>query len=381
MTLAAHEGPRLPGERRRLCFYSMHIVNLYRDHAGGNVGGAEVQYSLLARELAKDHDVHVVTFAPVPADTLRVPPGITVHTIDVPLRRSKVARTLRILRHQWRVYKAVDADAYFQRGAGLATFTISLFAKLHRRPFIFHWASDANAKGPSMGDGPKVGFLYRMGRRWARWQVCQTDHQLSLLPPSEHKRAVVIPNVLDDRIAWRPGRGGDQVLWVGTIRPEVKRPDRFLDLAEALPKRRFHMVGELRGPPQFQTSFKARVARLPNVTWGGFTERAHLPAEYAKARCLVNVSDFEGFPNTFLEACASGVPVVSLNVDPNGLLAQRGAGVFCAGDTSQLPAAVESMFDNATWKRRRTAALAAIEAHKPAAAADKLRELLREATA
>jgi glycosyltransferase involved in cell wall biosynthesis len=361
-------GPAPPAGRPRLAFYSFNIVNLFRASATGMVGGAEVQYHLLAHHLADRFDVHVVTLAPAPPDDLVVPPGFTLHLVspahDDPAR-NRVAVFVRRSRSFWRAFRAADADVYFERGAGFATVLSWLYARLHRRRF----------QGLFMKEFPGIRPFYRLARRHADAQVCQTEAQLAMLSPRERRRATLVPNSLDTRIPWRKA-DGDEVLWVGTIKGETKRPDLFLDLAAALPHRRFRMVGEVRGAKGFQDSFRARAANLPNVTVTGFVPRARLPDEYRHGRVLVNVSDHEGFPNTFLEACASGVPVVSLNVDPNGMLARQGAGTFLAGDKAGLAAAVERFYQDAPWQAARKACAAVAKAHSPAAAADQVAGLV-----
>lgn len=376
MSPGRHAGPQADRGLARLCLSSFNLVSLYRRKAGGMVGGAEVQYRQLAAELARDFDVHVVTIAS-PEDDLVVPPHHTLHTVPDPGGRP-LSRFLRRTADFWRAYRAADAACYFQRGAGFATFVVALHCKVRRRPFVFHWASDDDLHGKRMTEAGPLRPLYKVGRRWAALQVCQTECQLAMLPPRERRKAVVVPNVLDTTVPWRAqpaARQGDAVLWVGTIKETVKRPDLFLDLAEALPRRRFRMVGELRGTAAFQAAFRERLARLPNVEWAGFVERRDLPAEYARARVLANTSDFEGFPNTFLEAAACGVPVVSLNVDPNGILA-GGAGRFLAGDAARLPEAVEGLFRDKAWTACRAACAKVAADHAPAAGAARLREAI-----
>jgi glycosyltransferase involved in cell wall biosynthesis len=362
----------------RVALYSFNIVNLFRASATGMVGGAEVQYHLLAHHLAAEFDVHVVTLAPAPPDDLVVPPGFTLHLVspahDDP-SRNRVAVFVGRSRSFWRAFKAADAQVYLERGAGFATFLTWLYARLHRRRFVYHWASDADLKGLFMKEFPGIRPFYRLARRHADAQVCQTEAQLAMLSPRERRRATIIPNSLDTRIAWRPA-DGPEVLWVGTIKGETKRPDLFLDLAAALPHRRFRMVGEVRGGAGFQEAFKARAATLPNVTVTGFVPRAQLPGQYRHGRVLVNVSDHEGFPNTFLEACACGVPVVSLNVDPNGILARQGVGTFLAGDKAGLAPAVERLFQDGPWQEARKACAEVARQHQPATAARRVADLI-----
>ena len=58
----------------------------------------------------------------------------------------------------------------------------------------------------------------------------------------------------------------------------------------------------------------------------GLVARDRLPALYSAATALLCTSDYEGFPNTFLEAWSFGTPVVSM-VDPDSLLSTRGLGI------------------------------------------------------
>jgi glycosyltransferase involved in cell wall biosynthesis len=373
MAVDTRPGPQADRGLPRLCFYSFNLVNLYRARPTGMVGGAEVQYRQIAQALAADHDIHVVTVPPA-ADDLAIPQGHTLHLVPDPKARP-LGRFLRRSAGFWRSFTKADAACSFERGAGFATFLLALHCKLHRRPFVYHWASDDDLHGRRMTEFPALRPFFVWGRRMATAQVCQTEAQLAMLGPRERRRAVVIPNLLDTSIPWRAGPGGDRVLWVGSIKLQAKRPDLFLDLAAALPQRRFRMCGDLRGPAGFQAAFRKRLADLPNVEWVGFVERQDLPAHYATARCLVNTSDFEGFPNTFLEACASGVPCLSLNVDPNGILAQ-GAGRFLEGDPSALPAAVEELFQDAAWSAARQACQQVARDHAPEASARRHRELL-----
>lgn len=71
---------------------------------------------------------------------------------------------------------------------------------------------------------------------------------------------------------------------------------------------------------------------------------------YRQAACLLCTSDFEGFPNTFLEAWSQGLPVVS-TFDPDDLITRRELGLV-AGDIPGLAAAIRRLLESPDLYRR-----------------------------
>jgi glycosyltransferase involved in cell wall biosynthesis len=139
------------------------------------------------------------------------------------------------------------------------------------------------------------------------------------------------------------------VLWVGNIRRE-KRPDRFVELAAAVPESTFHMVGgPLEGTHELYRDTERRLAAISNAVFHGPLAYQDANALYDGARLLVNTSDFEGFPNTYLQSWIRGVPVVAL-VDPDGVIARECLGAALRGP-DEFPAAVRRLLgDRAAWQ-------------------------------
>jgi len=116
------------------------------------------------------------------------------------------------------------------------------------------------------------------------------------------------------------------LLWVSNIR-ELKRSDRALRLAARLPQASIHMVGgPLRGEQPLYREVEHAARAQPNVTFHGRLPYAEASALYGRARLLVNTSDVEGFPNSYLQAWVRGVPVVTL-IDPDGVIERESLGV------------------------------------------------------
>jgi glycosyltransferase involved in cell wall biosynthesis len=120
------------------------------------------------------------------------------------------------------------------------------------------------------------------------------------------------------------------VLWAGGLRP-VKRPGLFIELARRFPNREFVMVGGGTTTEAAHAAATEKEARaVPNLRLTGWLPHSDVIREIAKAAVVVNTSEYEGFPNVYLEAWNQGVPVVSFN-DVDGLLARDRLGALCSG--------------------------------------------------
>lgn len=89
---------------------------------------------------------------------------------------------------------------------------------------------------------------------------------------------------------------------------EVKRPDRFLKLAEALPETTFVIFGD--GPLGEQV--RRNASSIPNLIIAGWVE--DIATMYSALDLLVLTSDNEAAAIVLIEAAVSGVPTIAMNV-------------------------------------------------------------------
>lgn len=177
----------------------------------------------------------------------------------------------------------------------------------------------------------------------------QTEDQREALRRHFGRDAALIRNPVavsaGDPQRWLPRAEREFVLWIGRTDDFNKRPMLFLELARDCPDLQFVMIASRTDDAVFRALEQACPANLRIV--------GHLPPQKIwdylhRARVLVNTSKFEGFPNAFLQSAVMGVPIISLEVDPDGMLANHGCGICAAGDPRTIREAVVKLCEDGT---------------------------------
>jgi glycosyltransferase involved in cell wall biosynthesis len=307
----------------------------------GQAGGAELQSYYLARWLARSglRVRHLVDGG----SPMRSPDGVEVLPLPPDVHKRGLARRRAILG----ALHDADGRVYIQRSAGIATALVAIFAKATGRRSVFSASSDGDfTRDPAMLsqmggslEQRHVRIQYQLGVRSVDAVVTQTRHQTRLArnsfrlePNVIHSFSVPAPHTEKPREAF---------LWIGSL-TDVKDPHSFLALVECLPDVRFWMVSHTHATRwrHLATEVRARATRLPNLELLPRLPREELFDLYSRSIAFVNTSRFEGFPNTFLEAWANGTPVVSLRIDPDGVIARHRLGAVAGGSLELATQAV-----------------------------------------
>ena len=381
------DGPTQPFQEKDLrspsiCFLALTaypVLAGLRDSQ--ELGGAQVQQAMLARALVKagiDVSMICMDYGQPAYETID---GIRVIRSYAPTAGVRGLRTLHPrLTSVWRALSLANADVVYQRCAGVNTAIAVAWAKRHRRASIYAVASDLDLQeGVPIVPGARDKRVFTWGLRGADAVVLQNPRQQELLQEVHGRLGQLIPSCYAADGSRVAAAANDEVLWVGMLRP-VKRPDRFLALARALPHRRFRMIGGPCGDsPETQQYFDA-IARdaesIPNLEFMGFVPFRDVDPWFARAAVFVNTSEHEGFPNTFLQAWSRGLPTVAL-FDTGSR--QNGQAPYRLVQTdAQLPQAVEQLLtDAAIWQQASDLCHAYFEAHHaPAGAASAYRQLM-----
>ncbi|MEW6542986.1 MAG: glycosyltransferase family 4 protein [Nitrospirota bacterium] len=337
-----------------VCFISPLGYGMYRPESRVPFGGAEVQLYLLAQTLSRDRQFQIVVLTTVDEEPKTERLGAVTLVTRRGLRRLEGSlwrhpfRTLRAygsaFRDMLRQLRAVDADVYLHAGAGVEVGAYAVICRFLRRKFVLFVASSADLCEPYGKVTGPLRWLYPLGLRLADSVVCRTEEQKGWLKAKYGRAGVLIRTGCPSPLLRHSSPvTRHSVLWVGRFHP-LKQPHFFLDLAQRLPCERFIMVAtQDRSHQGLRESVLARARHLPNLAIHEDVPWAEVDRFFARAKLLVNTSTYEGFPNTFVQAAMHAVPILSLNVDPDGVLTRHGIGVCAAGSFDRLAGETESL--------------------------------------
>lgn len=261
----------------------------------------------------------------------------------------------------YRALKALRPDVIYQRVACGHTGIAALYARNHGVRLIWHVAHDTDVEPGRRLDGrnPLRRFIEKRtleyGIRRASHVVAQTHQQATLLKKNYGRTAdAVIANFHPQPSEPLDKSGSLRVVWIANLKP-WKQPDVFVRLARALSDMqgvRFVMIGAASTDPGnrgWADELTSAIQATPNVEYLGELSQEETTRRLANAHVFVNTSLHEGFPNTFIQAWMREVPVVSLHVDPDAVLAREAVG-FHAQTESNLAARVRELLDDASLR-------------------------------
>lgn len=294
----------------RICFVALSAWPvLSGDRRIRSVGGAEVQQCYLARGLVQEgYRVSMICMDHGQEDGAVVD-GIRVFKAHTPAGGLPGLRFVYPrLTSLWRALRRSNADVYYQRGGGVLTAYVAAFCRRHEKTFIYAAAHDTDFDP----DLPYIRYardrmLFRWGLRRADAVVVQNPAQRTACHRNPTIPATLIKSGYTPPAHRRRG-AGQYVLWVASLR-DWKRPEWFIELARRLPDCQFRMVGGA-DVPGYERWLRQIATPLANLELVGFVPYADIEQHFDGACLFVNTSRHEGFPNTYLQAWARGIPTV-----------------------------------------------------------------------
>ena len=160
--------------------------------------------------------------------------------------------------------------------------------------------------------------------------MAQNSYQLNKLKEKYPKKNIFVlhnPFVIENNDISVSLESRKYIAWIGNFRYQ-KNLKALFEIALKLPEYNFKIAGKPHPNLDDETTEALkRLGTLKNVKFVGYIKRSDINSFFRKARILLNTSRWEGFSNTFLEAWAAGVPVVTTqNVNPDNIVSKYNLG-------------------------------------------------------
>ncbi|MGB3721595.1 MAG: glycosyltransferase [Pacificimonas sp.] len=348
------------------------LSSLYPNAAQPNLGGFVARQT---EKLAARDDVDVTVIAPVQALPLPLPDvlrsrlpyagqrdvpqedtrgGIAVHhpryrswpVIGWRLNADAIAATVIPLAkrlHAEAPFDVIDCEYFFPDSVAALRLSRALglpFSVKARGSDIRYWGGRHRARRQMMGAGRHANGMLAVS------QALRDDMVQMGLP--RERIAVHYTGIDMDRFhpGAAPKASEPRLIAAGNLVP-VKRTGLLIEMMAHLPDVRLDIIGH----GAEHASLERQIERLDlssRVTLLGRLPHDELPARMAAAHMLVHASASEGLANVWLEALASGTPVVSTNVGGAAEVVTEGVGTLIPPDTNavRLATAVRGLLDN-----------------------------------
>lgn len=305
----------------KICFVSLSSSSLISQSSGNYIGGAEIQQVEIAKELLKrGYNISFITYSDNYFLGIKKIDNLSIYPVYP--REGYNKRWLRKALTIYKKMKEIDADVYIHQAGSPGI--VSIFSFLHKKKMIKIIASDADVTFKRIRfQNIIIDWLSKIADwidiKLANVVIAQNNFQQIILENKFHIKSYIIQNAFKIPLLKKQKEKPKFLLWIGTIR-EVKQPHILLQLASSLPEYNFIMIGGEGESKELFRKIKMETDRIPNVKFLGYVPHDAVYEYYKKSLLLVNTSKMEGFPNIFIEAWMFAVPIVSLHVDPDGII-------------------------------------------------------------
>jgi len=298
----------------------------------GHSGGIEVQTPLMAKWLAKNgFSVSMITWDEG-IDGEGEFDGVRVFKL---CKRDDGVKVLRFFHPRWtslnKALKSADADIYYYNCGDLGLGQVVNWTRRHKKLCIYSVANERDCyQDLSHLSSLRDRFMYKYGLRRVDRIITQTNKQTQLLKSEYGLDSIVIPmpcegfSKFESTTQARLSNDPQHILWVGRFTKE-KRLEWLLDIAERCPDLVFDVIGGQNTQTQYGKDLVKRASKLKNVIMHGRVLHENMGGFYSKAALMLSTSVYEGFPNVYLEAWSTGLPLVS-TFDPDMVISKYSLG-------------------------------------------------------
>lgn len=332
----------------KFLFLSSHAHYALDPEATRVSGGAELQVALLAKELVRRGHETVIAGGDTDQEDGRVFGGVVTRNAGR-FHTGGLLDTIAAIPHVISLLAEYRPGFVCVLGWTAWLYLLCLLRPLFRYKLVFICGLDTEIDGSFGKTHGWKGRLFERGVELSDIRFAMSEHQKGLFAKIGFSCGIY-RNLILPRARARTAVKDVDLLWVGRCQ-HIKRPHLFVDLAERLPEARCMMICP-KEDEELWRAVEKRATALPNLT---FLERVpyhEIQEQYDRCRFLVSTSDAEGFPNVMIQAAQGSAGILSLELDPDGLIGTFGAGFCATGDFERLVSKTKELLQDQASSRQ-----------------------------
>jgi len=335
----------------KICFIQTYVYPLFNDKNDSIHGGSELQLYLIAKELSKDKNFEIsFIVGDFGQEDVEIFDDVKLYNSVTPKECDSKIKKLRQVLVYHKLFKRINADIYFTSAANSTVGLVSLFCKLNNKKHIHRTANETEVNLSYSKKGI-LGKIFIKGLETSDLVITQNETHKKLLKRNHGIDSKVFNNsfVIKANDVCKK----TSILWIARC-IHWKRPELFMRLAEYFPEEKFIMIAPPAiGKENYQREIKEKTDKIENLTFIDHVPFNDIQKYFDDAKVFVNTSEYEGFPNTFLQAGVGKTPILSLNVNPDNFINKYDCGFCCDGDFDKLKKyAMFLVNNNVEWNEK-----------------------------
>lgn len=310
----------------KICFY----IGYYPDI----VGGAEIQSKYLAEYLKNNNSIVYISIGH-PKNEVVIDNNIKIYKLKKPIYFDFITIYFFTFLKVKKILQIENPSILYQRIFNNYTFYLSFFLKRKKIKYKLHLADEYSITFRKNFKSYIRKFIFsRLVKNNCHF-ITQTSTQSEMLKSLNITNYTQFPNVHPTpNILYTSNK--NEIVWIGKLNSH-KQVEIFISMANKLRhynKYIFTIITKTYNNNYSKSIIKEissckNIKLIPNMSNEDVNDYIN---KYAYL--LVNTSISEGFSNTFIQAWMRGVPVISLNSDPDNVIEKYGLGVYCRGNTN-----------------------------------------------
>lgn len=320
------------------------IIGLYPHQ----IGGAEMQALEISTALQKEG--HSITYICYSSKTY------SSNEYEVSIIPTRASWDIFYYGTKNKLYKALNEihpDIVYHRAFVPYSRFIAKWCMSNNIPFYFH---SADIYTLTRKNNSLYNILQNM---WLKYTlshstgvICQNKEQYEALQNFKIKRLKTIYNIQRTNVKPLCTDKGHNLVWIAKFE-QAKQPELFIDFAERFKNKNvtFTMFSSKMPKTEKNRKLLERILNNSQITLIEGKDNEYINDYLCnKASLLINTSVSEGISNTFIQAWMRGVPVVSLNSNPDNWFDNYMIGGYCKGDVNRMDVLVANIIFGDKYK-------------------------------